>query len=58
MLFCHPAYARITTSVEVLKKYAYDSDRVVRHLAYLNSKSTEEIKLMVKAFNKFGHLKR
>jgi hypothetical protein len=49
-------WASTTKSVDVLKSLAYYPLDSVRSRVYLNFYSTEEIRLMAKSYEKFGHL--
>lgn len=48
--------ASTTKCVNTLKSLAYYPHYSVLNCVYLNCNSTEEIRLMVKSYEKFGHL--
>lgn len=48
--------ASTTKTVDVLKSLAYFPHYSVRSRVYLNFYSTEEVKLAVKSYERFGHL--
>ncbi len=48
--------ASTTKCLNTLKSLAYYPFDSVRILVYLNSYSTEEVQLMVKSYDRFGHL--
>lgn len=49
-------WASTTRSVDALKSLAYYPHQTVRSCVYFNCNSTEEIRLMAKSYEKFGHL--
>lgn len=49
-------WASTTKSVDALKSLAYYPHYSVLNCVYFNCNSTEEIRLMVKSYEKFGHL--
>lgn len=49
-------WASTTKCVNILKSLAYYPFDSVRSRVYFNSYSTEEVQLMVKSYEKFGHL--
>jgi hypothetical protein len=48
--------ALITESIDDLKRMAYSSSLSVRLSDFYNQNSTEEVILMVKSYDRFGHL--
>lgn len=48
--------ALFTESIDDLKRMAYSSSLSVRLSVFYNKNSTEEVILMVKSYDKFGHL--